>query len=101
MLDELPQVLGTALAQRGEADGHSVEPVEEILSELAVANAAFEVAMCRRNDAYVDFDRLIPADAPDFMVLQCAEQIHLHARRHIADFVQKQRSPMGMLEKSF
>ena len=62
MPDEHGQVL-EPIAQRRQIDRKHVEPVIEILAELAVLDHLLEVAVRRAHQAYIDLDRLGSADA--------------------------------------
>ncbi len=52
----------------------------------------------RRHHPHVDLDRLLAADALELLLLQRAQQLHLHRRRHVADLVEEQRPAVGELE---
>ena len=53
------------------------------------------------DNAHVNVDIVIAAERTDFALLQHAQQLHLQRRRHIADFVQKQRASFRRLKESF
>src|SRR5205823_12277854 len=57
-----------------------------------------QVAMGRRDDAYVSADRDSPANRGIFSLLQDAQQPGLRFGRHVADLVEKQRSALRLLE---
>ena len=73
-----------AIAQRRQRDREDVEPVVEVLAELAVGDQLLEVAVGRRDDAHVDLDRLGAADALELALLQHAQQLDLHLHRQVA-----------------
>ena len=50
------------------------------------------------DDADVDADRPLAADAHDFAVLHDAQQAHLRGERQLADFVEEQGAAVGLLE---
>ena len=50
------------------------------------------------DDAHVDVDRPLAADADDFAVLHDAQQPNLRGQRELADFVEEQRAAVGLLE---
>ena len=62
-----------ALAQRRHVARHDVQPVEEILAEAPGGDLGFEVLVGRRDDAHVDLDRLLAADALELALLQHAQ----------------------------
>ena len=90
--------VGRALAQRRHLEGDDVEPVVEVLAELPLRDHLLEVAVGRRDDADVDVDRLVAADALELALLQEAQQLHLDGRRDLADLVEEQRAAVGLLE---
>ena len=55
--------------------------------------------MCRREDANVHPSRAILADAANLALLEDTQQLHLHRRREIADFVEQERPEVGRLEE--
>src|SRR5689334_6334777 len=79
-------------------DVDDVEPVEEILAEPAFTNVGVEIPIRRSDDAYVDPDRLDAADPLELLLLQCAQELHLHARRDLPDLVEEQRPAVSELE---
>src|SRR5262249_16723974 len=86
------------LAQRREAEGEDVEPIEQILAQLALLDRILRFQVRRRDDA--DVDRLLgaPAEPPELPLLQHAEQLHLRGRRHLADLIEEERAAIGELE---
>ena len=86
------------LAQRRQRDREDVEPVVEILAELALGDQRLEVAVRGRDDPHVDLDGLAAADPLELALLQHAQQLDLHVERQVADLVEKQRAAVGQLE---
>ena len=64
VLDEQRDVLAP-IAQRRQRDRDDVEPVEQVLAELAVRDRLLQVAVGRGDDPDVDLDRLGAADAAE------------------------------------
>src|SRR5262249_22959869 len=75
-LDQGGDVL-LALPQRGDDDGHDLEPVVEIFAKLAGANVLLQIAVGRRNEAEIDLDLGRAAHAPELVALEDAEQLRL------------------------
>ena len=94
---ERPEVV-EAIAQRRQVDREHVEPVVEVLAELALLDHLLEVAVRRRHEANVDLHGLVAADALELALLQRAEQLDLHLHREVADLVEEQRAAVGELE---
>ena len=80
------------LAQRRHVHADDAQPVKQILAELALADAALEIGVRRRDDADVDALRPGVADRQDLALLEKPEQLRLDVERQIADFVQEQRA---------
>src|SRR3546814_2442759 len=53
-----------------------------------------------RDHAHVDGDLAFGADRAHCALLQRAQQLDLHVRRQIGDFVEKQRAVLGGLEQT-
>ena len=87
-----------SLPQRRQQDGKNVNPVKEVLAELALPHQGLQIAMGSHHHSHIYLGRLVAADALDFAFLQYAQQFGLHGQRHVADFVEKNRSPLGLLE---
>ena len=76
------------LAQRRHLDGEDLEPEVEVLAEGALAHHLRQVAVGGRDDAHVDAFALSSADASDLVVLEHAQQLHLHSERDLPDLVE-------------
>ena len=90
-------VLGP-LAQRGQAQVHDIQAIEQVFAEGAVLDRLGQVAVGGGDDADVHLDRLGAADAVDLALLDGAQQLGLQAGIHLADFVQQQGAAIGFLE---
>src|SRR5262249_26057000 len=90
-----------ALAQRRQLDRHHLEAEVEVLAKLPLGDRRLQVAVRRRQQADVDLDWLVGADAVDLLVLQDTQQLRLQRQRHVANLVQEQRAAAGVLEAPF
>ena len=97
VLDQQRNVLA-ALGQPRQVDRDHLQPVVQVAAERAGRDRVFQVAVGGRQDAHVDLNRLVRADAGDLAAFQHAQQLDLRGQRHVADFVQKQRAAVGVLE---
>ena len=79
-------------------DADDVEPVEEILAELAGGDGLFEGFIGGGDDADIDFDGLIAADAFESAGLENAEDLGLGGGGHVADFVQEKGATIALLK---
>ena len=87
---------GTVLAplpKRLQVNRNHVQPIEEVLSEVALLDALLEVAVRRRDDADVQVPARGGADAADLAVLQEAKHLDLRHERELADFIEETRFP--------
>ena len=88
----------TPLAQRGHVDSNHAEAVVEILPELALRHALFEVGIGGGQDPHVHALRPRLADRHDFALFEKAEQLGLDVERQVADFIQEQRAARRRIE---
>ena len=86
------------IAQRRDLDRDHVEAVEEVFAESPFGDARPQVAVGRGDDADVDLERLVAADALERPLLQEAKELHLRRRRDLADLVEEERAAVGLLE---
>src|SRR5260370_1154535 len=59
-----------------------------------------EVAVGRGDDAHVDLESVVAADALEGLVLQEAKELHLNGRRDFPDLVEEERPGVGLAESS-
>src|SRR5262245_10211361 len=90
--------VAAAAAQRRHLDPDDVQPVIEVVAELALTAERQEVAIGRRHDAYVDVDGLVAADALEGVGLEEPQELHLGRRRDLTDLVEKKGAAVGLLE---
>ena len=86
------------LAQGRHAQGHDVQPVEEVFAKQSLPDCQAQVAMGRRHDADIGAERLPAADPGIFAFLQHAQQPGLRFHRHVADLVEEQGAAFRLLE---
>src|SRR5438270_5147114 len=97
VLDQNPDVFAT-LTQRRNVKRKNAEPIVEILTKAAFTDHFQEIAVGCGDDARLGAQRLRPADALERPLLQYAQKRHLHLRRQLAHFVEKDRSSRSQLE---
>jgi hypothetical protein len=97
VLDEERDVLAP-LAQRRHVEGHHVEPVVEVLPELARAHGRPEVHVGRRQHADVDGDRPHAPEPLDLALLERAQELRLEVEPQRADLVEEEGAALGELE---
>ena len=86
--------------QRRHDDFDDAQPIVEILTEPRAVHIREQIAIRRGQHTHVDRPRAVLTDAPHLALLQDAQQLHLHGRRHVADFIKEQRAAIGGLEET-
>ena len=89
-----------ALAQGRKHNRKHEDAVIEVLAKRSLPHLLLQIAVRGDDDAYVDRERPVAADALDFAFFEDAQKLGLHGERHVANFVQKQRAAMRLLEFS-
>lgn len=92
--------MSSGRSRRGGEDVDDVESEEQVVAEGAFAHQLAQVAVGRGDDAYIDAACACRADHADFLVLQDAQQLDLHAQAHFADFIEEDGAAFGGLKKS-
>ena len=101
LADEAPDQEGDVVAplpQGWQINRQYVEAVEEVVAKFPDRDLLLERAIGGRHHPHVDLDRLHPAQPEERPGLQHPEQLDLHARRDLADLVEKDRAGVGQLE---
>src|SRR6201999_3747954 len=75
------------------------DPVKEIFAKTLFGDVGLEIPIRGANDASVERDLLTAADRPRFALLQRAQELRLHVRRHLADLVEKERAAVSLGEQ--
>ena len=89
-----------ALAQRRDVDARDREPEVEVGAERALVRLGAQVAVGRRDDAHVDLDVFLAADAAERPPLEHAQQRRLDRQRQLADLVEEDRTAVRQLERA-
>src|SRR6185295_974982 len=74
--------------------------VVKIAAETSRRDLGLEILVRGRDDANVDLDRLLRADALKRLLLQDAQNLGLRLQAHVADLVEEERAGVGQLEFS-
>ena len=98
VLDQQRDVV-LALAQRRQLHGDDVQPVVQVLAELAFVHHVAQIDVGRGDDPDVDLDRLDAAEAHELALLDDAQQLGLRLERDVADLVEEDRALVGELEQ--
>ena len=86
-------------AQRRQVDFDDAQPVEQIAAKAARGRLDPQIAVGRGDHMDVHLPGFERTDALHFAVLDGAEQLGLQRQRQLADFVQKERPAIGVLEQ--
>ena len=97
--DEQGNVFG-ALAEGRDADGEDVEAVVEVAAELAIGHHCGEIAIGGGDDACIDADGAVAAEAFEFLLLEDAEELGLQLGRDVADFIEENGAAVGEFESA-
>jgi len=87
-------VLGP-VPQRRQIDGDDVEPVEQVLAELALGDPVLQICVGCGDDPNVNTQRARFADREDLALLEKSQQLGLDVDWQVADFIEEQRAADG------
>src|SRR5687767_4610337 len=103
LVEEVADQLGNVflpLPKWRKHDLHDLEPVVQILAELAPLVHFFEIAVCGGEDAHVYGDSPAAAELFDLALLKYAQELGLERERDVADLIEEDRAALGQLELS-
>ena len=90
--------VGGAPPQLRQADLHKAQTVVQVAAELLLGDQTLDVLVRRGDHAHVERLRGVRSQLRDALLLQHAQQAHLHVHRHLADLVEEQRAAVRELE---
>ena len=90
--------VGFPFPQRRQMEVEDVEPVVEILAELAGRHLLFERSVGSGDDPHIDLNFLLAAQREKLAVIEHRQQLDLERQRHIADLGEKQGAALGEAE---
>ena len=93
-------ISSTRSRKRRKGDGKNMQPVKQIRPKPAFLDHRRKIAVGGGHNANVHPNGARAAEPLEFLLLQHAQQLGLQFQRHVADFVQKQRSLMRQLKAS-
>src|SRR5271155_3579594 len=82
-------------AQRRNLDLHHVQTKEEILAKGSRTHRSVQIAIRRRNNARRKRYALRRTHWPHFLLLQRAQQLGLHVKRQVANFIEEQSAAVS------
>src|ERR1700722_12155767 len=89
-----------ALAQGRNAKLKLAKAVKEIAAETASLDCGFEILIGGGDDAHVDFNFAMAAEAVEGLPVENAQKFDLHLQLQLADFVEEERAFVGEFEKA-
>jgi hypothetical protein len=92
--------VGRALAQRRQLDREHVQPVVQVLAELAFRDRLARLLVGGGDDAHVGGNRLRRSDPHEGAGFQDAQQLDLQRQRHLGDLVEQDGAAVGALEEA-
>jgi hypothetical protein len=90
----------SSFSQRRDGKRDDIQPVIEVLTEVASLGGVTEVDLCCSHNPQIDRANLIRAEWSDFAHLKDAQQFHLRCCRHAFNFIEKQRATTCMFNPS-
>src|SRR5688572_26861442 len=90
--------VAASMTEWWQLDARNGKAMEEIVAEATERDLLVEIASRRREDAHVDLNPAIAADAPDLEALDRAKELRLEREIEIADLVDEERSAVRLLE---
>ena len=86
--------------KRRHADAQHIDAVKEVFAKSAGLHLLLEVTVGGGDDAGVVGELAVTTDRPNGTFLQDPQELGLHAKRHLADLVQKQGPAVGLEEQA-
>src|SRR5271157_876278 len=85
-------------AQRRDFDRKHPQPVKKVLAKLIVADHAFQIPMCGRNETNINVDGSSTSEAFELLLLQGTQKLWLQIHSNVADLVEKQSAVIRQLK---
>src|SRR5882672_3895688 len=86
------------LAQRPDGDDGLTEPLVQVRPKASLSDSLFEVVMGHHDYPHIERDEISAATSLNSAILAESQQLGLGARTEVADFVEKNRAVVGLLE---
>ena len=82
-----------SLAQRGQLQGHDVQPVIKILAKVAIGDGILQVAIRGAEHADIHLNGFVAAQSLEGLLLQESQDLGLDQQGNIADLIEKDLPP--------
>src|SRR6185295_3666918 len=87
-----------ALSKRRHFERNHIEPIEQVGAKLAALDLFIQSFVCSGNDPDIDSNRCVRSKRFKALLFKNSKHLRLDSQTHIADFVEQQRSAVGLLE---
>ncbi len=107
LADRFEKVLGkqgniaAPVAQCRHRELDDIEPIIEVIAEIALLDLGLERFVAGRQNTRVDARLFAAADRAHGLFLDDAQQLDLHRQRQVGDLVEKQGASVGGLKQAF
>ena len=98
--DQRIDVLGP-IAQRRDLDARDRQAEVQVGAKRPLVDLGAQIAVRRRDDADIDLDVFLAAEAAKRAAFEHAEQRRLHGQRQLTDLVEEDRAAVRQLERPF
>src|SRR5205085_6176278 len=101
--EDLPRDEGDvllALAQRRQGNCENVQTIEQVLAKRATGHGLLQQRIRRRHQPATNLDLFGATEQADAARFEHAKNLGLQRKRHLMDFVQKERTTTRQLEKA-
>src|SRR5258708_1146832 len=88
------------LPQRRHAKLKLAETMKEILAKAALGHRGVEILIGGGDNAHIDFDLAVAAEAVEGISIQYAQELHLSLELQFADFIEEERALVGEFEQT-
>ncbi len=86
------------LPQRRQQHGHDTHPIKQVFAKATVLRCLLEILMGRKDKPDIGLDFLLATKGHEGPFLQQTKQLRLERKRHIPNLVEKERSPLCLLD---
>ena len=84
--------------QRRQANGYHIEPIKQITPEDTALHVLLKVTVGGSHHPHHDLDLALAAEPDNRALLQRSQKLGLHRQRHLANFIEKNRTPVGLFK---
>src|SRR5439155_15760044 len=88
-----------ACAQWGQVDWNDIQAIIQVLAKRSLAHHFRKIAVSRSDKAQVERFRPISANRRHGALLYGTQQLCLHVESHVANLIEKEGSPVGLLKR--